>query len=323
MFERVSKKSIFFLTVVLTAILFMFPGRSPSVLNSGALLNQDRETASKAISADLPDIFENFKIEAKAVYIFDLNNNSEIFSKNAEMQLPLASLTKLMTAFLANYFLPSEATVVISHNAILQEGDSGFFEGEKWSASELTDFMLVSSSNDAAFAIAEAVGGLPDVKKRSEESKVSVFVRLMNQKAEELNLRQTFFLNPTGLDLSKSVSGAFGSAKDVAFLIKHIIKLYPDFFAATRYESLDFLSRENKLYTTKNTNKSLANIFQLVGGKTGFTDLSGGNLAVVADIGINHPTVIVILGSSEEGRFKDMENLVRAVYKLNIVASKQ
>ena len=315
MFDKASKKNIIFLAAFLTVILFLFSDKAPS--GGSESLNHDFGVAEKSSPPVLSNIFEPLKIEAKSVYVLDLKNKREIFSKNAEVQLPLASLTKLMTAFLAADYLSSDASVVISENAIIQDGDNDFFAGQTWPISDLVDFMLVSSSNDAAFAIAEKVGNLSGGNQKiiTNEETEKIFVRLMNQKAREFNLTQTFFLNSTGLDMSKRSAGAFGSAKDIAFLMERIIEKNPDFLSATRYEFLEFLSRENKIYTAKNTNKGLANIFQIIGGKTGFTDISGGNLAVVVDIGINHPAAIVVLGSSEEGRFADTENLVRATYK--------
>ena len=126
----------------------------------------------------------------------------------------------------------------------------------------------------------------------------------MNRKAQELNLSQTYFLNPTGLDMSEHLAGSYGSAKDVADLISYIFRNYPSITEITQYDSVNVNSRN-----FSNTNKLVNKLSRLLSGKTGFSDLAGGNLAVITDIGFNRPVAIVVLGSSREGRFDDVEKL--------------
>jgi D-alanyl-D-alanine carboxypeptidase len=77
---------------------------------------------------------------------------------------------------------------------------------------------------------------------------------------------------------------------------------------ATRYEEFNM---DSKIF--KNTDKLAENLPGLIAGKTGFSDLAGGNLAVAVDIGLNHPVIIVVLGSTEEGRFEDVKELYYAI----------
>lgn len=242
-------------------------------------------------------------IKAKAVYIFDVKANREIFSLNAEAQLPLASLTKLMTALVAEKNVPFYVLIPISKEVISQEGNEGFIVDERWPVSDLIDIMLISSSNDAAYALAEGlVVGSPT-------SPISQFVELMNKKAGELGLTQTYFLNPTGLDISKTQAGAYGSAKDIASLFLYILKEKASLFEVTRFLTLKIDGRE-----FKNTNKIVNEIPRVIFGKTGTSDLAGGNLAVVVDRGFENYVIMVVLGSTEEGRFED----VRTIYKFLI-----
>jgi D-alanyl-D-alanine carboxypeptidase len=125
----------------------------------------------------------------------------------------------------------------------------------------------------------------------------------MNKKAEELNLNQTYFLNETGLDVSKETAGAFGSANDVVKIIKYALKTNQDLFEATT----------NNL--TINSNPYASTTTLLIASKTGLTDLAGGNLAIVFDAGFNHPIISVVLGSTEEGRFTDTQKLINAIFK--------
>ena len=207
--------------------------------------------------------FKNLNLEAKAVLVFDLVKNEPIFDINPEAQLPLASLTKIMTAVVAQEIAPEDI-------------------------SNLIDAALAQSSNKAASTLA---------------SMDKNFIGLMNKKAEELNLNQTYFLNETGLDVSKETAGAFGSANYVVKIIKYALKTNQDLFEATT----------NNL--TINSNPYASTTTLLIASKTGLTDLAGGNLAIVFDAGFNHPIISVVLGSTEEGRFTDTQKLINAIFK--------
>ncbi len=247
----------------------------------------------------IPEVspFEKITLEAKAAYVFDVSNNKSVFELNSEIQLPLASLAKIMTALIAKENLPPYLLVVISKEAILQEGDEGLKVGEQWTIPELTDAMLISSSNDAAFAFAN------EFNKNFNGD----FVSLMNQKAKEIGLAQTYFLNTTGLDLSQNNAGAYGSAQDIAKLLLYIVKKDSSLMEVTRLKLINLHGRE-----FQNTDLIIDDLPGFIAGKTGFSDLAGGNLAVVADNGFNRPFVIVVLGSTIDGRFNDIKNLFNA-----------
>ncbi len=249
--------------------------------------------------------FNNINLQAKAAYVFDIPENRPLFEKNADAQLALASITKIMTAVVAEENLPSYLLITIPLEAILQEGDEGFLAGEQWQINELIDAMLISSSNDAAFALAfEYDKNFPGN---------GDFVSLMNRKAEELGLMQTYFMNPTGLDLSENNAGAYGSAKDIAKLFVYAIKNHFSLIEATRLGEINLHSRK-----FKNTDQIINDLAGFIAGKTGFSDLAGGNLAVVADKGYAHPIIIVVLGSTSEGRFSDVKTLYQAAVSDNI-----
>ncbi|MEX0917014.1 MAG: hypothetical protein WDZ90_00600 [Candidatus Paceibacterota bacterium] len=249
-------------------------------------------------------------LKAEAVYVLDVATGEVLFEKNANLQLPLASITKLMTALVASKYFKDSDRVVISSEALATEGDSGFREGESWSFSDLLDFTLITSSNDGATAIAGAAFA---GQFRNFSLQQDSFVQSMNRTAEDLGLSQTYFLNPTGLDESEAQSGAYGSAKDIGLLTAHILRTQPEIIEETRRERA-FLSSQNELYEGENTNASVGAIPGLIGSKTGFTDLAGGNLVVAFDVGLNHPIVAVILHSGKEERFTDAEILSFAVF---------
>ena len=241
---------------------------------------------------------KDIKLEAKAAYVFDVLKNQPLFELNPDVQLPLASVTKIMTALVATENLPSYILVTIPQEAILQEGDDGFLSGEQWPIADLVDAMLVSSSNDAAFSLAFEY----------DKNFNGNFVSLMNQRAQDLQLVQTYFLNPTGLDFSKNTAGAYGSAKDIANLLLYILKNRFSLMEATRFDEIEINQRK-----FKNTDYLVNDLAGFMAGKTGDSDLAGGNLAIVLDKGYGHPIIIVVLGSNFEGRFRDAKNLYEAV----------
>jgi D-alanyl-D-alanine carboxypeptidase len=160
------------------------------------------------------------------------------------------------------------------------------------------DFTLAVSSNDGAVAIANTAS--------------NEFVKKMNDKARELGLTSMQFFNSTGLDESMSKSGGYGSSIDVAKLFAYTLKAHPDIFAATRYAKFNTTSIDGFSHTAINTDAEINNIPGIIGSKTGYSDLAGGNLAVIYDAGVNYPIIVVVLGSTYTGRFEDMGALIHA-----------
>lgn len=267
---------------------------------------QESSVAKSLVEKQATNDFANLNLEAKAVYVFDVNTNSPIFSINENAQLPLASLTKIMTALVAIDMIPDFTLVPI------RKSDINLAKGEKWNLKDLIEYTLLVSSNDGANAIANVVGVLDPLS--SSKTAESNFVDRMNEKAGKIGLGQTYFLNESGLDVNAKVSGAYGSARDVANLFTYALKHHPEIIEATKYEKLSLSSKE-KDHNAVNTNKSINNIPNIIGSKTGYTDLAGGNLVISFDAGIEKPIVVVVLGSTEEGRFTDAEKLAQAVLK--------
>ncbi len=266
------------------------------------------------------DPFQEIFIEAKAALVFDVTKNKIMYGKNAEAQLPLASLAKLMTALIAEETLLSDEAVVLGKEAINEEGDNGLLVGEEWQKDDLIKLMLLASSNDGAHALARAVEAF-----RAEGSSTDgatpqfvPFSEMMNIRTQELGLTQTYFLNAAGLDVHKQESGAYGSARDIAILLSYILKNAPQILDATQYNEQIFTSLGGVTHILKNTNERVSRIGGIVASKTGFTDLAGGNLAIIFEAGPMYPVAIVVLGSTPEGRFTDAEALISAtLQKLN------
>ncbi|MBI2096019.1 MAG: hypothetical protein HYT43_00030 [Candidatus Taylorbacteria bacterium] len=112
--------------------------------------------------------------------------------------------------------------------------------------------------------------------------------------------------------MNEVVSGGYGSARDIARLAGAILELAPDIAEATTRSSVQAISAGGTLFSVKNTDPIIGSVQRLLLSKTGYTDLAGGNLALVFDAGINHPIAVVVLGSSLKERFTDGAALVAA-----------
>ena len=256
--------------------------------------------------------FPTVTLEAKAAYVYDARTKTVLFAKNENTRLPLASLTKVMSALVAQDTSPLYGTVTISGEALQAEGDSGLYRDEQWSLKNLLDFSLVTSSNDGMRAVALSLGALSRADATSGEI-INDFVGEMNRKAGELGLKNTYFWNETGLDESDVKGGAYGTARDISALLEYILAHHSELFRATREVTTTFQSLDNYSHIAKNTNDVVAEIPGLLASKTGFTDTAGGNLIFAFDPELGRPIIVSILGSTEKGRFEDAHTLVGAV----------
>ncbi|HJO89553.1 MAG: hypothetical protein QGH85_00185 [Candidatus Pacebacteria bacterium] len=287
--------------VFVIALIVVFTGDTPRNIAS-----------TEDSSVYKPDMFESISLEAKAAFVWDVNKQKALFTLNEQVQLPLASLTKLMTALIAIELLPESSVIMIDAKALVEEGDSGLIANERWNLSDLLRFTLITSSNDGASAVASIAGLLKTrFPARNGESK-KAFVKAMNEKAREISLNQTYFINPTGLDTNGDIGGGYGSARDAALLLEYAVVSTPEIVEATRHNLLQFNSLSDINHTATNTNSRINVVPGLIASKTGFTDLAGGNLVIAFDAGLSHPIIISVLGSTQEGRFRDVEKLVTA-----------
>lgn len=258
------------------------------------------------------------KADSAALVLYDVVQDKFLFAYNGDEALPLASVTKLMTALVAHETVPEEEVVTIQVDAIDTEGDSGLRVGEQWKLQDLIGFTLLTSSNDGAEALAASVGGVWQLQEEvnvPDYEKVDTFVDRMNMRARELNLDTMRFQNPSGLDIFHGSEGGVGSAKDVAKLLAYMLTHSPEVLAYTQNKNMVFVSETGVVHVGQNTNEYVGDTYGILGSKTGYTDLAGGNLAVVFDAGLAHPVVAVSLGSTREGRFSDVKLLERALYE--------
>ncbi|MFH1656309.1 MAG: serine hydrolase [Candidatus Nealsonbacteria bacterium] len=286
---------------LLTAQMNIVKSEKESKLNFDEDISEDEDF----VNNEIPEI-EDLEIRAKSAISVEINQDGTetiLFEKNSKSPLPIASLSKLMTALVIFDLKESynfSQVIRISKTAIDQEGVSGKLkEGEYLSVENLLKIMLIQSSNDAAYALTEPISQ-------------SAFVDLMNIYAQDIGLKNTKFFNSTGLE--PIITGAprnYSSTEDLVKLSIYILKNYPRIFEITAKTSAEILNVDGSLhhFITKNTNNLLKEIPEIIGGKTGWNPVSQGCLLIVLDNGDGSRIINVILGAYD--RFSEMKKLIK------------
>lgn len=262
------------------------------------------------------DPFREVLIEGDSAYVYDVKNRRSIHSLNPTATLPLASITKIMTAFVALENIPSTETITIMPQDLGTEGGSGLIPYEAWRVGDLIDFTLIVSSNDGAEAL-RRVGNQYTLERNGQ-----TFIETMNSRAKEIGMEDSVFYNPTGLDQDLSRAGSYSNARDVSTMFNFLLSNYPFLIEESAHAEETFTSISGISHVARNTNRLTETIPDLIASKTGFTDLAGGNLAVVVEPESGRPIIIVVLASSLEGRFSDVNSLYHRT-KLYLSAEKK
>ena len=234
--------------------------------------------------------------------------NQLLFQKNSNRKLPMASLTKLMTAVIAKEFYLENQRIFVSQKAINQLENTGDLRyGELLKIEDLLRIMLIESSNDAAFALTTNM---------TEKG----FVSLMNLKAKELNMQDTIFYNVNGLDPDDLNRPKYeiniSTTRDLVILTQYILNNYPEIIEimSTKEQSL-YLDNGILHHNLINTNILLEEDSHILGGKTGHTERAGGCLILILRDNLNNHIINIILNS--ESRFQDMEKLINCSLPFN------
>ncbi|MBO5927349.1 MAG: D-alanyl-D-alanine carboxypeptidase [Clostridia bacterium] len=248
------------------------------------------------VKADMPF---SYSATCRSAYLCDESGENVIYSKNENEQLPIASMCKIMTLLLSfeeidNGNLSLEDEVVVSENASKMGGSQVFLETNgKYLVKNLIKSIVVASANDSSVAMAERISG-------SEE----LFVEKMNEKAKELNMENTVFVNCTGLPKV----GQYSTAKDVAKMYSELIKHKDYFLFSTIW--MDEIEHSNERKTEiSNTNKLIRFYKGCDGGKTGYTSEAKYCLAASAKRGDLKLISVVISAPDSKTRFKDASSM--------------
>ncbi len=235
-------------------------------------------------------------IEAKSWLLLDVNSGQILASRNAGDRFEPASLTKLMTAYIAfgalkQKSLKPEQVIPVSTRAWKAEGSRMFIEpGKPVTVDELLRGMIIQSGNDASIALAEAIGG-------NEE----VFAQMMNREAKRLGLASTHFTNATGLPDPQLQT----TAQDLAQLAVALIRDYPENYAM--YSQKEY--RYNNI-TQSNRNRLLWLDPTVDGVKTGYTENAGYCLITSAKRGDRRLLSVVLGTASESARAAESQKLL-------------
>jgi D-alanyl-D-alanine carboxypeptidase (penicillin-binding protein 5/6) len=239
---------------------------------------------------------EKPRIEAPAAIALEVSTGDVVFERRADSQRSIASTTKLMTALVALERRPdlSRTSVVPAYAGAAVESVAGLHAGDRMTMRDLLAALLLPSGNDAANAIAVAVGG-----------NVSGFVRMMNARARELKI-DARFRNPVGLD----ASGHHASASDLVKLTL-LLRQYPEFRRIVNAKSLRLDSATPPI-TVTNRNQLVQTVGWVDGVKTGHTRKAG--YALVGSGRRNGVSVItVVLGTDSEAQ-RDADSLALLRY---------
>lgn len=251
--------------------------------------------------------FFDIALTSKSFAIYDMDKKQFLYKRNADIVFPLASLAKVMSVVVAMENLPEDHIFTIEKEALGEIGDNGLLVGEKWKKDDLLKYALVVSSNDAMYQIAKDTGKF--INPTTTEPR-EVFVQKMNEKAKELNLKTFEFNNESGLDLEGEVAknGAYSSARDMTKLFAYAVDKYPDIFSATKQKQFTVDSLDAQ-HIGENTNPLVEEINGLIASKTGFTNISGGNLIIALENKNNVKMAVVVLSSTFTERFTDVKTL--------------
>lgn len=240
-------------------------------------------------------------LASKSAVLMDVGSGQILFEKNSHEKLPPASVTKVMTLLLISEALDSGKIkltdkVQISERASEMGGSQIFLEpGEVQTVENLIKGIAVASGNDACVAMAEYIGG-------SEEN----FVKMMNNKAKELGMKNTNFVNTNGLP----VENHYTTANDIALMSKELLKHDSMHKYLTTWMDEVVVGKKQAKIGLANTNKLIRHYQGATGVKTGFTQEAKYCLSAAAKRGDTHLVAATLGAETSKERFNDASSLL-------------
>ncbi len=256
----------------------------PEVLDASIFTRQESLAETQIVQIKAPDLSA---ISAKSFLVFELASGQTLLEKNPQSKLGIASLTKLMTAFVAYQNADLNKTFIIDEKAIINTNPSlDLLAGDEVKALDIFNAVLVGSCNDAGLVLAEYTAS----------STGQNFISLMNQQANNLGMANTHFSNVLGFDSQYNYS----TADDLKKLISSAEKLsaFTDLGRRTSYE---FSGSSGKSYYTEASNKLIKTHPDISAIKTGYTQTSGGSMATKVKIGSHNIVIVVLRSQDREG----------------------
>jgi D-alanyl-D-alanine carboxypeptidase len=280
------------LAFILILFLFTFFRPEESILakDSNLLISFNEHSLFRP----LPKKTSVIEFNAMSYLSFLTNKDMVLAGKNTDEKRDIASLTKLMTAIIAieNYNLNEK--IIISERTVNTFSTAGELkQGESFSVKDLLYMMLIESSNDAAEALSEKMGR-------------DAFISLMNKKALELNMINTSYFNPSGLDFEGD-SGNISSANDLKKLIIYILNDQPLISQILSIPEMDLYYNGVFHHKIQTTNILLNENSDYIWGKTGFTDKAKQCIILImkAPFSNNENSYIINIVLGADDRFKE------------------
>lgn len=236
-------------------------------------------------------------LSSRAVYVMDVNSGSILLQKNADQERAPASTTKMLTALTARKIYQLDQVFEVKEEAFTQGNGMELEIGEQITVQNLLNGLLIASGNDAAFTLAN-----------NHPLGYQGFITQMENLAQELNLDNTFFTNPSGLDSEKHKT----TAHDLAIMAKEIMK--DDFLKSivgTKSKVISDVSGSRQ-HQLENTNSLLGVEAGVVGIKTGTTWEAGETLVTQVDRD-DKSIIIVVMGS--QNRYDETKAVIDWVFE--------
>ncbi len=233
-------------------------------------------------------------ITAYAYLVGNVDTGQVYFSSNQSEVLPVASMSKLMTAIVAtDEFTPTTTIEITSLNMEVATDTSNLYVGEKFTLKEILQPLLLSSSNIAAEAIA------------STAIDRAVFMNAMSNTAWEIGMPHAYFADPSGLDPENHAN-----AKDVFAMAEYLYKYRPDILEITRTIQANLATTTNHGSHIVNSTHPFVTDPRFIGGKTGRTFEAGETMLTILNID-NKPIVFIVLHSKYGYRATDTSQLIK------------
>ncbi len=268
-------------------------------LFSVAAFADEYETDYDAVQVDkIMNETDIFNLKSKAAILVDVDTGGILYKHNEHEQLPIASVTKIMSMLLVmeaveNGTASLNDIVTTSEYAYGFGGSQVYLKpGEKFTLDEMLKAIAIHSANDATVAVAEHIAGSEDA-----------FVKKMNEKAKELGMKNTNFLDCTGL----TDVGHYSSAYDVAIMSRELIRKYPKII---EYTSKWYDTFRDGTFDLYNRNKLIRFYDGATGIKTGFTTAAGHCLSASAKRNGLHLIAVVLGGPDSNVRYAETRKLL-------------
>lgn len=242
------------------------------------------------------------EVSAKSALLMDVATGTVLYESNANAPLAPASVTKVMTMLLIMEAIDTgrigwDDTVTASETAAAKGGSQIYLKvGETMSVTDMVKSIAVSSANDCACAMAEHIAG-------SEEA----FVNLMNERAAALGMKNTTFVNCTGLDDDPAAKNHLTSAYDIALMSRQLLKYHPDI---TKFTTIWMDTVRGGTFGLSNTNKMVRFYPGATGLKTGFTSAAGYCLSASAKRDGMELVAVVMGSETSKDRFAACKTLL-------------